>query len=51
MAIVKMKRMRLIAPKDIRSSLIDNLTRLGCVEVESSLPHVESEEYEGILYK
>ena len=51
MAIVKMKRMRLIAPKDIRSSLIDDLTRLGCVEVESSLSHLEDEEFQGVLYK
>lgn len=51
MAIVKMKRMRLIAPKDIRSSLIDDLTRLGCVEVESSLSHLEDEEMQGVLYR
>lgn len=51
MAIVKMKRMRLIAPKDIRSSLIDDLTRLGCVEVESSLSHLDEEEFQNVLYK
>jgi len=51
MAIVKMKRLHLIAPQNVRRRLLRDLTRIGCVEVERSDDRLSSPEWAGLLKK
>jgi len=51
MSIAKMKRLRMVAPKNARRRLLRDLTRLGCVEVERSNEWMTSPEWSGLLRK
>ena len=46
-----MSKLRAIAPKDIRRSLMKELTRVGCVEIESSAGRLAEEEWQEVLKK
>ena len=51
MAIVKMKRLRIIALSNERRQVIKDLTRLGCVEIERSDKWLTDPEMAGIMEK
>jgi len=49
--ILEMSKLRAIAPKDIRRPLMKELTRVGCVEIESSAVRLAEEEWQDVLKK
>ena len=49
MAIVQMRRLRVIAIKDLRRRLMRDLSRLGCVDIESSLEMLANPEWSCVL--
>lgn len=49
MSIVKMSRLRFVAPKSVRKGLLRELTRLGCVQIDSSAALASDPEWSGIL--
>ncbi len=49
MAIVRMKRFRLLAPEKDRSQLLDLLQRLGCVQVEAQTERAGDEEWSKLV--
>lgn len=51
MAIVRMKRLHLLAPYNVRRRLLRELTRIGCVEVERADEKLSSPEWAEILHK
>jgi V/A-type H+-transporting ATPase subunit I len=44
-----MSKLKAIAPKDVRRTLIKELTRAGCVEIGSSAEYLVEEEWGGLL--
>jgi len=51
MTIVKMSRLRIVALQDIRRNLLRELTRLGCVEIESTAEHLADPEWGNVLQR
>lgn len=51
MSIVKMSRLRIIAPQNIRRTLLRELTRLGCVEIGNPAEHLLDPEWSAIIHK
>lgn len=51
MTILAMSKLRAIAPKNVRLPLMDELTKVGCVEVGNSAARLAEEEWAGVLQK
>ena len=51
MTIVAMSKLRAIAPQNINRPLMKELTRVGCVEIESSAEHLAEEDWAAVLKK
>ncbi len=51
MAIVKMKKLRLIAPRSRKDELLRSLTKLGCVEIAEPTAELQSEELAPLLHR
>lgn len=51
MSIVKMSRLRIVAPRTIRRPLLSELTRSGCVEVENSADTLTDPQWSAVLHR
>lgn len=51
MSIVKMSRLRIVAPQNIRRCLLRELTRLGCVEIENSAEYLADPQWSDLLQR
>ncbi|MEG1500890.1 MAG: V-type ATPase 116kDa subunit family protein, partial [Clostridiales bacterium] len=51
MAIVKMKRISLLALSDEKEDLLKDLQRLGCVEIRESTPKLADKEWSALFHK
>lgn len=51
MSIVKMSRLRIVAPQSIRRSLLSELARSGCVEIENSADFLTDPQWSAVLHR
>jgi len=51
MSIVKMSRLRIIAPQNIRRSLLSELARIGCVEIDHSADILADPQWSAVLHR
>lgn len=51
MSILRMKRLRIIAPSNIRKRLISDLSKLGCLDIESANKLLEDPEWSALLHR
>jgi V/A-type H+-transporting ATPase subunit I len=51
MTILSMAKLRALAPKDVRRPLMKELTRVGCVEINSSAERLAEEDWQKVLEK